>query len=57
MVDSAVLGDWPLSLSMRKARKLGFFGTTDSYKSAFQAMHDLARLKLVVPPEMKEYIE
>ncbi|KAJ5080816.1 hypothetical protein N7456_013526 [Penicillium angulare] len=57
MVDSAVLGDWPLSLSMRKARKLGFFGTTDSYRSCFQAMHDLARLKLVAPPVVKEYVE
>ncbi|KAJ5263935.1 hypothetical protein N7478_011540 [Penicillium angulare] len=57
MVDSAVLGDWPLSLSMRKARKLGFFGTADSYRSCFQAMHNLARLKLVVPPMVKEYVE
>lgn len=57
MVDSAVLGDWPLSLSMRKARNLGFFGTTDSYGSFFRAMHDLAKLKLIVAPTMDEYIE
>ncbi|KAL4928355.1 SDR family oxidoreductase [Aspergillus undulatus] len=49
MTDSAVIGGWALSLSMRKARKLGFFGTVDSYESARIAIRDLARLR-VVPP-------
>ncbi|KAJ5976203.1 hypothetical protein N7481_009910 [Penicillium waksmanii] len=57
MSDSALLGDWPLSLSMRKARKLGFFGTADSFETAFEAIQDLARLKLVIPTVMKEYSE
>jgi hypothetical protein len=55
--DSAVIGDWPLSLSMRKARKLGFLGTADSYESAFKTIHDLARLKLVASPVMKDFVE
>jgi hypothetical protein len=57
MSDSALLGDWPLSLSMRKARKLGFFGTADSFETAFEAIKDLSRLKLVIPTVMKEYSE
>ncbi|KAJ5082886.1 hypothetical protein N7532_011929 [Penicillium argentinense] len=57
MSDSAVLGDWPLSLSMRKARKLGFFGTADSFETAFEAIQDLARLKLVVPPTTQKFVE
>ena len=57
MTDSAVIGGWPLSLSMRKARNLGFFGTVDSYRTAFKAIHDLARLKLVAPPTLKEFVE
>ena len=57
ITDSAVIGGWALSLSMRKARKLGFLGTVDSYESAFRTMHDLARLKIAVPPVMKDFVE
>lgn len=57
MTDSAVLGDWPLSLSMRKARKMGFFGTADSFETSFEAIQNLARLKLVVPTIVKKYAE
>ena len=55
--DSAIVGGWPLSLSMRKARKLGWHGTVDSYEAAFKTIHDLARLKLTVAPPMKEFKE
>lgn len=48
--DSAVIGDAPMTISIRKARDFGFFGTVDSFHSIFQTMHDLARLKLIVPP-------
>ncbi|KAL3462669.1 hypothetical protein BJX64DRAFT_299414 [Aspergillus heterothallicus] len=50
MTDSAVIGGWALSLSMRKARKLGFLGTVDSYETAYNTISDLARLKVVPPP-------
>ncbi|KAL4797711.1 hypothetical protein BDV19DRAFT_387139 [Aspergillus venezuelensis] len=49
MTDSAVLGGWPLSLSMRKAREKGFFGTVDSIESARLAIGEMGRLR-VVPP-------
>ncbi|KAL4992092.1 hypothetical protein BDW68DRAFT_150493 [Aspergillus falconensis] len=49
MTDSAVIGGWALSLSMRKARQMGFLGTVDSFESARMAIRDLARLKLVPP--------
>lgn len=49
MSDSAILGGWPLSLSMRKARKFGFHGSVDSYESAFEALRALARMKVVAP--------
>ncbi|KAL4784885.1 hypothetical protein BJX76DRAFT_347451 [Aspergillus varians] len=55
MTDSAVIGGWALSLSMRKARSLGFLGTVDSYESAFDTMKDLARLKVVVPLVREEF--
>lgn len=57
MTDSAIIGGWPLSLSMRKARKMGWLGTVDSYEAAFRTIHDLARLKLTVAPEMKQFEE
>ncbi|KAL1995878.1 hypothetical protein VTN49DRAFT_744 [Thermomyces lanuginosus] len=57
ITDSAVIGGWPLSLSMRKARRLGFLGTTDSYESMFRTLKDLARLKIAVPPVVSEYEE
>jgi hypothetical protein len=57
MTDSAVIGSWPLSLSMRKARKLGFLGNVDSYETSFNAIRDLARLKVVPPPVVAEFSE
>lgn len=49
MTDSAVIGGWALSLSMRKARRMGFLGTVDSFESARIAIDDLTKLKLVPP--------
>jgi hypothetical protein len=57
MTDSAVIGGWALSLSVRKARKLGFLGNVDSYESAFHCLKDLARLKVSPPLAMQEYEE
>ena len=48
--DSAVIGDAPMTTSVRKAREFGFFGTVDTYRSIFDAFHDLARLKLISAP-------
>lgn len=55
MTDSALIGGWPLSLSMRKARRLGFLGTVDSFETAFTAIRDLARLKVVAPPAVSKF--
>lgn len=55
MTDSAVIGGWALSLSMRKARRLGFLGTADSYETAFNTMRDLAQLKVVAPLVQEEF--
>jgi hypothetical protein len=49
MTDSAIIGGWALSLSMRKARRMGFHATVDSYESAFVTLRDLAKLR-VSPP-------
>lgn len=57
MTDSAVIGGWALSLSMRKARKLGFVGCVDSYEAAFHCLRDLARLKVAVPLAVEEFEE
>lgn len=48
--DSALISDAPMAISMRKAREFGFFGTVDSYRSIFETMGELGRLKLIVPP-------
>jgi hypothetical protein len=56
ITDSALLGGWPLSLSMRKARKFGFHGTVDSFEAAFETLQGLARMKVVVPM-VKEVFE
>ncbi|KAK4222042.1 Iridoid synthase [Podospora fimiseda] len=53
--DSALIGDAPMTTSIAKARKHGFFGTVDSYHSIFQTLHDLAKLKLIVAPVAEEY--
>ncbi len=57
MTDSAVIGGWALSLSMRKAVKLGWHGRVDSYESAFHTLHDLARLKVAPPPLKTSFTE
>jgi hypothetical protein len=54
--DSAVIGDAPMTTSVRKAREFGFFGTVDSYRSIFDTFHDLARLKLIPGPALKEFV-
>ena len=55
--DSAVIGDGPMTMSLRKARKHGFFGTVDSYQSIFVTFQELARLKVIPPPVVGEYVE
>ena len=55
--DSAIISDAPQTLSIRKARQYGFFGTVDSYHSMFDTMHEMARLKLTIPPKVKEFVE
>ncbi|KAF4458447.1 nad dependent epimerase dehydratase family [Fusarium albosuccineum] len=55
--DAAVLGGWPLSLSMRKARRLGWFGFADSYHSVFTNIWNMANLGLLVPPAQTEWEE
>lgn len=57
MSDSAIIGGWALSLSMRKARKMGFHGSVDSYESAFHTLGDLAKLKVLPPLAVPEYVE
>lgn len=57
MSDSAIIGGWALSLSMRKARKLGFHATVDSYESMFHTLRDLAKLKVLPPLAVSEYVE
>ncbi|KAF2165048.1 hypothetical protein M409DRAFT_24434 [Zasmidium cellare ATCC 36951] len=57
ITDSALLGGWPLSLSMRKARKFGFHGTVDSYESAFETIKALARMGVAVPMVRGEFRE
>ena len=53
--DSAIIGGWPLSLSMRKARKMGWHGCVDSIEAAFGTIWDFARLKLTAPPKVKGF--
>ncbi|KAL2200154.1 NAD(P)-binding-like protein [Corynascus similis CBS 632.67] len=53
--DSAVIGDAPMTTSVRKAREYGFFGTVDSYRAIFDAFHDLARLKLIPAPVVDDF--
>jgi hypothetical protein len=49
ITDSAVVGGWALSLSTRKARKWGFYGTCDSYESMYWCCRGLVDLG-VSPP-------
>ncbi|KAK5175839.1 uncharacterized protein LTR77_000979 [Saxophila tyrrhenica] len=57
LTDSAVISCWPLSLSMRKARKMGFHGSVDSYEAAFHCLKDMANLKISAPLATDEFIE
>ncbi|CAK1357289.1 unnamed protein product [Cercospora beticola] len=57
ITDSAVIGGWPLSLSMRRARKMGFLGTVDSYESMFHTLQEFVRLKMSPPLAVAEYVE
>ena len=57
VTDSAVISGWPLSLSMRKARKMGFHGTVDSYEAMFHCLKDMADLKISAPLAMDEFVE
>lgn len=53
--DSAVIGDAPMTTSVRKARDHGFFGTVDSYESIFDSLRALARLHLVPAPTTEKF--
>ena len=55
VTDSAVISGWPLSLSMRKARKMGFHGNVDSYEAAFQCLKSMADLKVSAPLAVDTY--
>ncbi|KAK3898352.1 isoprenoid synthase domain-containing protein [Staphylotrichum tortipilum] len=55
--DSAVIGDAPMTTSVRKAREFGFLGTVDSYRSIFNTLHDLASLRLIPSPAIVEFNE
>lgn len=55
ITDSAVIGGWPLSLSMRKARKMGWLGTCDSYESMFWTMKEFVVLKMSPPLAVEEF--
>ena len=57
MTDSAIIGGWALSLSMRKARALGFHASVDSYESMFQTAQDLAKLKVAPPLAQNAFVE
>lgn len=55
--DSAVIGDSAMTMSLRKARKYGFFGTVDSYHSMFNTFQELGRLKMIPAPVVNEFVE
>lgn len=57
LADSAIIGEAPMTISIRKARQYGFFGTVDSYHSIFETLHDMGRLKLILPLTMYCYVE
>lgn len=56
ITDSAIIGGWALSLRMRKARKMGFHATVDSYESMFQTLHDLAKLHVASAPTQSSFL-
>ena len=57
VADSAIIGGWPLSLSIRKARKMGFHATVDSFQAAFETLKILADLKVSAPLAVDVYKE
>ena len=57
VADSALIGGWPLSLSIRKARRMGFHATVDSFEAAFDCLKSLAELKVSAPLAVDEYKE
>lgn len=57
ITDSAIIGGWALSLSTRKARKMGFYGTVDSYESMFHCLQGLVKLKVSPPLAVGEFVE
>ena len=57
VTDSSIISGWPLSLSIRKARKMGFHGSVDSYEAAFYCLKEMAALKVSAPLAMKEFVE
>ena len=57
ITDSAIIGGWPLSLSMRKARKLGFHGNVDSFEATFHTLKGLSDIKVSPPLAVDSYSE
>ena len=57
ITDSAIIGGWPLSLSIRKARKMGFHGTVDTFEALFHTMKALVDLKMSPPLAVDGYSE
>jgi hypothetical protein len=57
VTDSAIIGGWALSLSIRKAGQLGWTGSVDSYESAFYTLRDLAKGQVVPPMKITEFVE
>ena len=57
VTDSSLISAWPLSLSMRKAKKMGFHGSVDSYEAAFHCLKDMADLKISAPLAVDKYTE
>jgi hypothetical protein len=55
--DSAIVGDLAMTISVRKAREHGFFGTVDSFHTAFLALKEMSRLKMIPPLAVEEYTE
>ncbi len=57
ITDSAIIGGWPLSLSIRKARKLGFHGTADSIEVQFYTFKALVDMKIAPPLAVEAFVE
>lgn len=52
--DSAIIGDGPMTLSLRKARKFGFLALRIPIN--FNNMQELTRSKIIVPPGQSEIL-